>query len=151
MHCPCNSSKLYANCCGRYHKNENYPQCPETLMRSRYSAFVLDLSDYLYNTSSKDLQKKLSRKNLSAWATSNSWNKLEVITVNDNKVEFKAYYKDSNGIDQIHHELSTFIKENNLWKYDTGIINPLAATNQIIKRNAPCPCGSGKKYKKCCG
>ncbi|MBF0518396.1 MAG: SEC-C domain-containing protein [Nitrospirae bacterium] len=20
-----------------------------------------------------------------------------------------------------------------------------------IKRNAPCPCGSGKKFKKCCG
>ncbi|MDY6954197.1 MAG: SEC-C metal-binding domain-containing protein [Thermodesulfobacteriota bacterium] len=20
-----------------------------------------------------------------------------------------------------------------------------------IGRNAPCPCGSGKKYKKCCG
>jgi preprotein translocase subunit SecA len=22
---------------------------------------------------------------------------------------------------------------------------------QKIGRNAPCPCGSGKKYKKCCG
>ena len=23
--------------------------------------------------------------------------------------------------------------------------------NKKIKRNEPCPCGSGKKYKKCCG
>lgn len=23
--------------------------------------------------------------------------------------------------------------------------------NDKIKRNDPCPCGSGKKYKKCCG
>ena len=25
------------------------------------------------------------------------------------------------------------------------------AVSQKIDRNAPCPCGSGKKYKKCCG
>ena len=25
------------------------------------------------------------------------------------------------------------------------------ATNGKISRNAPCPCGSGKKYKRCCG
>ena len=23
--------------------------------------------------------------------------------------------------------------------------------NKEISRNAPCPCGSGKKYKNCCG
>jgi len=23
--------------------------------------------------------------------------------------------------------------------------------NKKVKRNEPCPCGSGKKYKKCCG
>ncbi len=27
----------------------------------------------------------------------------------------------------------------------------LRAKSQKIDRNAPCPCGSGKKYKKCCG
>ncbi len=24
-------------------------------------------------------------------------------------------------------------------------------TGQKVGRNDPCPCGSGKKYKKCCG
>ena len=28
---------------------------------------------------------------------------------------------------------------------------PQPLTSQKIGRNAPCPCGSGKKYKKCCG
>ncbi len=28
---------------------------------------------------------------------------------------------------------------------------PPPAPNTKIQRNAPCPCGSGKKYKKCCG
>ena len=26
-----------------------------------------------------------------------------------------------------------------------------SAYRESIGRNAPCPCGSGKKYKKCCG
>jgi len=28
---------------------------------------------------------------------------------------------------------------------------PVKRTGEKIGRNAPCPCGSGKKYKKCCG
>jgi len=28
---------------------------------------------------------------------------------------------------------------------------PVKRTEKKIGRNAPCPCGSGKKYKKCCG
>ena len=28
---------------------------------------------------------------------------------------------------------------------------PFRRADQKIGRNAPCPCGSGKKYKKCCG
>jgi preprotein translocase subunit SecA len=28
---------------------------------------------------------------------------------------------------------------------------PVVRTAEKVKRNDPCPCGSGKKYKKCCG
>jgi preprotein translocase subunit SecA len=28
---------------------------------------------------------------------------------------------------------------------------PIRHTGREIGRNDPCPCGSGKKYKKCCG
>ena len=28
---------------------------------------------------------------------------------------------------------------------------PAKRKNKKVGRNAPCPCGSGKKYKKCCG
>lgn len=28
---------------------------------------------------------------------------------------------------------------------------PVVNGGPKIGRNAPCPCGSGKKYKKCCG
>ena len=28
---------------------------------------------------------------------------------------------------------------------------PVVKSDQVVGRNDPCPCGSGKKYKKCCG
>jgi len=34
----------------------------------------------------------------------------------------------------------------NQWKNSKTVVN-----NNKVGRNDPCPCGSGKKYKKCCG
>ena len=33
------------------------------------------------------------------------------------------------------------------------LLNPIKTkiAEKKVKRNEPCPCGSGKKYKKCCG
>ena len=47
--CPCGSGRTLQACCGRYHAGELAGQAPdaEALMRSRYSAFVLDRLDYL--------------------------------------------------------------------------------------------------------
>ena len=47
--CPCGSGRPLPACCGRYHAGELAGQAPdaEALMRSRYSAFVLDRLDYL--------------------------------------------------------------------------------------------------------
>jgi len=47
--CPCGLQRSYAICCGRYHEGEAAPDA-EALMRSRYSAFVLDRLDYLLAT-----------------------------------------------------------------------------------------------------
>ncbi len=34
---------------------------------------------------------------------------------------------------------------------DSGPQKPTARSREKVGRNDPCPCGSGKKYKKCCG
>lgn len=47
--CPCGHASTYRECCGRYHAGEVAP-CAESLMRSRYSAYVLGLDDYLLRT-----------------------------------------------------------------------------------------------------
>lgn len=43
--------------------------------------------------------------------------------------------------------------EGDAWNYMNGleIQTPYVRTEPKIGRNDPCPCGSGKKYKKCCG
>jgi SEC-C motif-containing protein len=47
--CPCGSGRPLADCCGRFHIGERAPDA-ESLMRSRYSAYVLGLEDYLRAT-----------------------------------------------------------------------------------------------------
>jgi SEC-C motif-containing protein len=66
-------------------------------------------------------------------------------------VEFKA-----TAIRQKHifrmHEISRFVKEGDQWFYVDGeMLESPPAVSDKVGRNAPCPCGSGKKYKKCCG
>ncbi len=36
-------------------------------------------------------------------------------------------------------------------RYGGPLVEPLVYASPKIGRNDPCPCGSGKKYKKCCG
>ena len=88
-----------------------------------------------------------------------SWQKLEVLACKNGlendvlgEVEFKAFYQDKKDNLQIHHEQSVFKKEEGAWFYVSGKIVPSSKSEVIsINRNAPCPCGSGKKFKKCCG
>ena len=42
----------------------------------------------------------------------------------------------------------------NMWRlehYAASPVSPRASSTAKIGRNDPCPCGSGRKYKKCCG
>ena len=48
--CPCGLTKPYADCCGLFHSGKTVAPTAEALMRSRYSAYVLDQLDYLLAT-----------------------------------------------------------------------------------------------------
>ena len=52
MNCDCGNSHPYATCCGRYHAGPLHLQAPnaEALMRSRYSAYARNLTEYLLDT-----------------------------------------------------------------------------------------------------
>lgn len=112
---------------------------PEELMRSRYEAFVKQDWNYLAQTSIHQTLEELSQP------SSIKWLKLDVIDASKDTVEFKAYYQE-NGKISVLHEKSNFVKIDGIWKYLDG---ELFSTK--IERNESCPCGSGKKFKKCCG
>lgn len=112
---------------------------PKELMISRYEAFVKEDWEYIVNTSLHQTLEELNHP------TTIEWLKLDVIDAYENFVEFKAYYRDSGNI-VLLHEKSSFKEIDGVWKYDEGIL-----FKSKIERNEPCPCGSGKKFKKCCG
>jgi len=112
---------------------------PQELMKSRYEAFVKEDWDYIVKTSINQKREDFNGIN------STEWLKLDVLDAYDNIVEFKAYYREDTKI-YILHEKSTFVKVDGLWKYLDGEL-----FNSKVQRNESCPCGSGKKFKKCCG
>ena len=111
---------------------------PEELMKNRYEAFVREDWNYLARTSINQNIEELS------CSTSIEWLKLDILEAYTNIVEFKAYFKE-NGTIQVLHEKSNFIKVGGIWKYLDGKLY-----NTKIQRNENCPCGSGKKFKRCC-
>ncbi|MDF1880238.1 SEC-C domain-containing protein [Sulfurimonas sp. MAG313] len=140
--CLCDSNRNFDTCCEVFLSAKKYPSTAVELMRSRYSAYVLKNGQYLYDTCSKSL------KNIEDISIINNqdiqWLSLKIGSFSDKEVTFMAYYKEEKQI-IVMKEKSSFILEENQLKYDSGIM-----LESSISRNEACPCGSGKKYKKCC-
>lgn len=128
-------------------------------MRARYSSYVTGDVDFLRTSAVKAIQEQFDEEVSKAWSASAEWHGLEIIKTEKggprNKtgvVEFRALYT-ANGEFCNHHEVSTFVKEEDGWKFEDGQLvrdEPIVREQPKIGRNDPCPCGSGKKYKKCC-
>ena len=147
--CPCGSGNPLVQCCGRYHAGTPAP-CAEQLMRSRYSAYVLGLVDYLVATTLPAQQAHLDRAAIAAWSAQSTWLGLEVESrevfggkPEHAQVTFIARWHDENG-EHSHRECSAFVQHEGHWYF----IDPTAPLK--AGRNDPCPCGSGQKFKKCC-
>ena len=149
--CPCGSGIGYEACCARYH-NGLAALTAETLMRSRYSAYVLKLGTYLRDTwHSAARPVTLSLNN-----DETRWCGLEIIqchggSANDQtgEVEFIARWLAPDGRCGELHERSRFVCEERRWYYVDGELFPATITK--VGRNDPCPCGNGRKFKQCCG
>ncbi|MFA9195047.1 YchJ family metal-binding protein [Flavobacterium sp. FBOR7N2.3] len=120
MECYCNSQKLFKNCCEPYIKGIKNAPTAETLMRSRYSAYATHQADYLVATTHISQRNLHSKEDILLWATSNQWQKLEVLKSTPTTVEFKAYYLNQNKQQHIHHEFSSFVQEEGNWYYVDG-------------------------------
>ncbi len=119
--CPCGSGQPYAGCCRRWHAGEAAPTA-EALMRSRYSAYVLTLADYLQSTWHASTRPETL--DLAADAAETRWLGLEVkrhATTGDDRatVEFVARYR-IGGRGHRLHETSRFVREGGRWYYVDG-------------------------------
>lgn len=156
----------YSDCCEPLHQGNKRADTSEDLMRSRYSAFVMVLTDYIVKTTVPAQQALLDTQAIEAWAEQTRWAGLEVIKHSPKvdkrhaQVEFKAYYyEDELGSPRLsaHHELSTFVKikdsKASSNKQATGeswyFLDP--TVTMTLTQKQPCVCGSGEKFKRCCG
>ncbi len=121
-------------------------------MRSRYSAFCTGNIDYLIASHHVSKCRADEREVLDRTIGQTRWLGLKIIKTgtdikneNAGHVEFVAFY--DNGTSGQMHECSSFIREKGQWYYLEGTILPPVKW----KRNDPCWCNSGKKYKKCHG
>ncbi|WP_407439761.1 YchJ family protein [Lelliottia sp.] len=147
--CPCGSALEYSLCCQRYLSGDQLAPDPSHLMRSRYTAFVIKDADYLIKTWHPSCQAADFRQEIVSGFANTQWQGLTIYetsigqTANEGFVSFVARFIEHDKPGAII-ERSRFILEGGQWYYIDG-------TRPQFSRNDACPCGSGKKFKKCCG
>lgn len=151
MTCPCGSGAPYADCCGPRHDGTRPAETAEALMRSRYAAFALGKGEYLAATHDAPSSPREVAE-LSRWAGSVTWLGLVVQSREAGgegdaagHVEFTARYLEDGAVVSLH-ERSAFRRTDGRWRYVSGTPEVTATK---VERNAPCPCGSGRKFKQC--
>lgn len=115
--CPCGSLLSYEDCCGRFHAGSPAPDAV-SLMKSRYSAFVKGLPDYLLKTwhattrpAELDLSDPVKWLGLEIKESVESGDTATVTFVARGKIEGRAFRQ---------VEKSHFVRENGLWFYVDG-------------------------------
>ena len=157
--CPCGSNKNYQDCCRPYIDKEKNAETAECLMRARYSAYVTGEIDFIIESNHPDTREDIKKDEISQWSKAADWESLEIVNTENGKksdsegsVEFIAKYSIKE-TPQEHHEFASFKKEEDKWYFYDGQIvgaGTIKREGPKVGRNDPCPCGSGKKYKKCC-
>lgn len=132
-------------------------------MRSRYSAYVCRAGEYLLAT----WHPTHRPRKLDLRSDSTEWLGLRIVDVVDGGpddqsgiVEFIARFRNGAQVASLH-ERSRFVNTDGTWLYVDGDVKrqqpqagpPASPITRVAGpgRNDPCPCGSGQKYKRCCG
>lgn len=129
MECPCGSGRKYALCCGPFHQGA-LPESAVQLMRSRYSAYCLNLPDYLIQTTHPASpqfhpNRALWTQMISRFCQQTQFKKLEVLHAEEKgdfaTVTFTAHLS-QNKEDLSYTERSYFDKVKGRWLYRSGLL-----------------------------
>ncbi len=157
--CPCGSGKAYGECCEPIIKGKVKAETAEALMRARYTSYVKHEIDFIVaSCDEEEGVAEIDKKATEEWSRQSQWNGLKILRTEKGEkedeaiVEFMADYT-LHGMHELHHEIAGFKKFGDEWKYVAGNVIPhtVQRVGAKVGRNDPCPCGSGKKYKQCCG
>ena len=162
--CPCGSGKKFGECCAKALKDGCWPGTAEALMRARYTAYALHDYQYLVDTTlPSERDKDFSAEKLEEQSRDVNWVRLSVVKTGDTTredsvdydlVDFYAYYTMHGATMQLgEHAYFTKGEDGRIY-YAHGYKlrpEPFRRSQPKVGRNDPCPCGSGKKYKNCCG
>lgn len=154
--CPCASGHPYGRCCGPLLAGIRQAATAEALMRSRYTAYCTGDTAYVLRTWHPSTRPPALDAN-----DQPQWCGLSIVRAaeggrSDDRgmVEFVASALVGNRLCHFG-ETSRFVKEDGLWFYVGGEVAPAGGHQEAgsgkIGRNADCPCGGGRKFKKCCG
>jgi SEC-C motif-containing protein len=157
--CPCGSKINIQQCCLPVIQAKQKAQTAEALLRARYTAFTLGEIDFILSSHHSKTRNDIKREEIEDWSKTSKWLGLKIVEIEAGKAEdekgtllFSAQYH-ADGKDHDHWEKSFFEKEEGNWKFldAQGVqVGPIRRTEPKTGRNDPCPCGSGKKFKKCC-
>ena len=158
--CPCSSGKSFGECCAPVLNGTRRAATAVELMRARYSAYAVCNIDFLYKSSGPEVQAEFDKKTSLEWANSATWEGLEIRETEnggendiDGFVTFTAHYSTEQQTCE-HKERSYFKRIDGEWRFIDGEIEQAPSSTfqreePKVGRNDPCPCGSGKKFKKC--
>lgn len=151
-YCPCGSGLPLIRCCAPIINMTKKAETAEELMRSRYTAYTRNNSSYLLGSwHASTRPSSLDTTSIPRWLG------LTILATRGGQagdikgvVEFEAQYQQGLGR-AVLHERSRFVRENGLWYYVDGDHESNSRENiKKTGRNDLCPCGSGRKFKKCC-
>lgn len=152
--CHCGTKKSFQDCCEPVISNAVKASSAEQLMRARYSAYATAAVDFLHDSLHPDSREDFDFDATKQWAESSTWHELSILTAKAGQaadkvgsVDFIAAYTDENETTHRHCERSQFKKLDGDWFFCDG----QTIVPEKTGRNDPCICGSGKKFKKCCG
>lgn len=161
--CPCGSGRSLTDCCKPVIAGERSPQTAEELMRSRYTAFTTGDVDWIMTSHHPDTVEEVDRDEVAQWSGSSEWLGLKIRSTeaggpddDEGIVQFRARYR-VQGRQIDHNERAHFERDGGEWRFHS-VLDDEAGPELVpvgpratVGRNDPCTCGSGKKFKKCCG
>jgi SEC-C motif-containing protein len=157
--CDCGSNLEYSVCCGPLISGKKTAATADELLRARYTAFARHEIDFVLNSHHSKTRHDVKREEIEDWSKNSQWHGLQIAQIEGGKatddkatIVFCARYT-AEGKEQEHWEQSFFEKEDGQWRFfdAKGVhVGTYRRAEPKVGRNDACPCGSGKKFKKCC-